>query len=143
MAVVKRVDGETLWLKKYRYVMQLAESKQAGPKYRADLEKDIMNELGRLRANARTIMSGRTFKVTGTNTLYVLPNGHKVLYFSDEAGLNNTVYYEFEEDCHARLYRRWMNLSYEERNKDNFIVLKRGNMKQTVTPKPIKKKSLK
>ena len=66
-----------------------------------------------------------------------------MLYFSDEAGLNNTVYYEFEEDCHARMYKKWMNLSYEERNKDNFIVLKRGDMKQTVTPKPIKKKSLK
>lgn len=134
MAVVKQVDGDKLWLKKYDFVMQIAAIRSAKNMVKDELEQDIYTEIKRLRKVASAIKSGTTTRVPGNNTLFVLPNGHKVLFYSDGIQLNDTVYYESAKDCGALAYKKWINMSFEERNAGSFNVLKSGEVSKKQMP---------
>ena len=137
MTVVKKADGDKLWLSNYDFVMQMAVAKSAVTRVRLELESDVENEIHRLKLNAVMIKSGPTTRVPGINTLFVLPNHRKVLYHSDGYGLNDTVYYESAKDCGALAYKKWDSLSFEEKNKGRCQVLKKG---VPLEKAPLKKK---
>jgi hypothetical protein len=124
--MVKNVDGDRLWLPSYKYMMQVSVANQAPGSMRDNLKSAVSDEISRLRRIAKDTYYGSTHKVPGTNTLFVLPNGSKVLYYQDGNELNDTVYYEQETDCKAVTYIRYSKLKFEERNRPDCLYLKSG-----------------